>query len=154
MLCIQAVGEGDEVKVVYSAHLVTQRKVGALVESNRGTESQLRVTVGSAPEGNVPQGIHDALIEMNNKGKRIVAIPSRLGFGSRGGSDGRIPANADLVYQIEVVAVRVKKSAVAEPEEVSVSDSEASESVSVNLQKLRGSGNSSWLVIRRSARAP
>merc|ERR1711939_211259 len=85
--------------------------------------------MGAAPQGNVPQGLHDALVAMNNKGKRIVAIPSRLAFGSQGGSEGRVPPNSDLVYQIEVVAVRVKKSSNVEAqEEASASDSEASES--------------------------
>jgi hypothetical protein len=57
-----------------------------------------------AVSGVIP-GFQEALLGMKQGGKRQVIIPAALGYGPNGIS-GVIPPNADLYFDIELIAVR------------------------------------------------
>jgi FKBP-type peptidyl-prolyl cis-trans isomerase len=57
------------------------------------------------PVGSVVPGFAQALQLMKPGDRWLVYIPSELGYGARG-AGGAIPPNADLVFEIEMVAVR------------------------------------------------
>lgn len=50
-------------------------------------------------------GFEQAVYNMKVGGKRTVEIPSKLGYGAAG-SPPKIPANADLVFEITLTAVK------------------------------------------------
>jgi len=53
--------------------------------------------------GMVIQGWEQGLLGMKAGGRRLVAIPPELGYGQR--SMGKIPANATLIFDVELLSV-------------------------------------------------
>ena len=79
-----------------------------------GTESKGRQFASSAQSGGAPlvvtigrrqtlAGVEQALVGMRVGGKRRVYVPANLGYGPSGTSDGTIPPNAALVFELELV---------------------------------------------------
>lgn len=58
------------------------------------------------PVAAVVPGFSEALQLMRPGDRWLVFIPSALGYGAQGTPGGPIPPNADLVFEIEMVAVR------------------------------------------------
>lgn len=93
-----AVERGDTVSVHYRGTLTN----GTVFDSSyeRGEPIEFPVGVGM-----VIQGWDRGLIGMKEGGRYRLSIPSELGYGAHGaGSD--IPPNADLVFEVEIVAVK------------------------------------------------
>jgi peptidylprolyl isomerase len=67
---------------------------------SRGKDETLPVTVGA---GQVIAGFDQAVQGMKVGGRRMVVIPSELGYGSDG--QGPIPGNATLIFIIDLVQV-------------------------------------------------
>jgi len=67
-------------------------------------------TVGKGPATfaikNVIPGFQEAVMGMKVGGKRTVYIPAALGYGASGTVGGPVPPNADLVFDIELIAVK------------------------------------------------
>jgi FKBP-type peptidyl-prolyl cis-trans isomerase len=92
-----AAATGDIVRVHYTGWLTD----GTKFDSSRDHGGEpLRFWLG---KGNVIKGWDEGVVGMKIGGKRQLHIPSRLGYGARG--SGRIPPNADLVFDVELVAV-------------------------------------------------
>jgi FKBP-type peptidyl-prolyl cis-trans isomerase len=88
---------GDIVRVHYTGWLID----GTKFDSSRDHGGEpLRFWLG---KGNVIKGWDEGVVGMKVGGKRQLHIPARLGYGARG--TGRIPPNADLVFDVELVAV-------------------------------------------------
>jgi len=90
---------GRAVTVNYAGYLYS-----ATAPENKGTRfdaGTLPFTVGS---GVIP-GFSQGVIGMRVGGTRRVIIPPSLGYGSQG-SPPRIPGNATLVFEIELLAVQ------------------------------------------------
>jgi peptidylprolyl isomerase len=87
---------------------VALKYVGAFYETgeefdsswSRGADETLPVTVG---EGRVIPGFEQAIYGMHEGGRRIVTIPSDLGYGPQG--TGPIPGDATLVFVLDLVSV-------------------------------------------------
>lgn len=67
-------------------------------------------TVGKAPitfalKGVIP-GFQEGVMGMKVGGKRTVYIPAALGYGDSGTVGGPVPPKADLVFDIELVAIK------------------------------------------------
>jgi FKBP-type peptidyl-prolyl cis-trans isomerase len=67
---------------------------------SRGTDETLPVTVG---QGRVIPGFEEAIRGMQVGGRRMVTIPSDLGYGAAG--QGPIPGDATLVFVLDLVSV-------------------------------------------------
>ena len=99
------VGTGPEAVPGSSAEV---KYVGAFYETgeefdsswSRGTDETLPVPVGA---GRVIPGFDQAIEGMQVGGRRIVTIPSDLGYGPNG--QGPIPPDATLVFVIDLVSV-------------------------------------------------
>ncbi len=97
------VGDGAE---AVEGTTVAVKYVGALHGSgeefdsswSRGPDETLPVTVGA---GQVIPGFEQAIAGMQVGGRRMVTIPSDLGYGSRG--QGPIPGDATLVFVLDLV---------------------------------------------------
>ena len=95
---------GDTVAVIYSGKL------------ENGTEFDSNTAAGSNPfsfiigRGSVIKGWDEGLVGMKVGGKRRLSIPSAMGYRSEG-SLPRIPPNADLMFEIELLDVIKKEDA-------------------------------------------
>ena len=67
-----------------------------------GAYKPLPFTVGTK-SGMIP-GFIEGLEKMNPGDKAIIFIPSHLGYGERGMPQGKIPGNANLIFELEIVA--------------------------------------------------
>ncbi len=99
------VGDGPE---AVEGSTVALKYVGAFYETgeefdsswSRGADETLPVTLG---QGQVIPGFEQAVYGMQVGGRRIVTIPSELGYGPQG--QGPIPGDATLVFVIDLVSV-------------------------------------------------
>lgn len=84
---------------------VTVHYTGKLASNDRKFDSSVdRGEPATFPMDGVIKGFSEGLSTMKVGGKRTVFIPSGLGYGPRG--TGPIPPNADLIFELELIAVR------------------------------------------------
>ncbi|EGC34411.1 hypothetical protein DICPUDRAFT_22628, partial [Dictyostelium purpureum] len=88
---------GDRVSIKYSGWLENNNKVGSLFDSNISSEAQFRFVIG---EGKVIKGWDLGVVGMRKGIKRVLVIPSELGYGKKGHSS--IPGGSNLIFEIEV----------------------------------------------------
>jgi peptidylprolyl isomerase len=99
----QRVGEGDapakgkQVKVHYTGRLTDGKKFDSSVD--RGEPFAFTIGVGQ-----VIRGWDEGVMSMKVGGKRQLIIPADLGYGARGAPPA-IPANAELVFDVELLGV-------------------------------------------------
>ena len=94
---------GDTVKVHYVGTLTNGEEFDA--SKKHGTEP-FTFELG---KGRVIKGWDEGVAGMKEGGKRKLTIPPHLGYGARG-AGAKIPPNATLVFEVELVQV-VKKDA-------------------------------------------
>jgi len=88
---------GQEVSVHYTGHLWS----GGQFDANQPPSTPFTFTLGV---GQVIDGFDEGVSGMRIGGRRQLIIPPDLGYGSR--ATGPIPANAVLVFTIEVISVQ------------------------------------------------
>lgn len=92
---------GDIAIVHYTGWLYEFGDRGAQFDTSRnGRPFSFRI--GS---GRVIKGWDEGVAGMRVGGKRILIVPSELGYGAAGGGD-RIPPDADLIFEVELVDLR------------------------------------------------
>ncbi|HEX2477210.1 MAG TPA: FKBP-type peptidyl-prolyl cis-trans isomerase [Lacipirellulaceae bacterium] len=97
---------GNRVTVNYTGWLYNQ----AGVES-KGTQFDSSVQAGRTPlefvigGSNIIPGFQQGVVGMRIGGKRRVYMPSNLAYGSSGSQDGRIPPNAALVFELDLLTL-------------------------------------------------
>ena len=100
----QMIGEGPDVK---SGDTVSVHYKGTLVDGtqfdssyDRGAPFETQIGVGA-----VIAGWDQGIVGMKKGGKRVLKIPSQLGYGERGaGAD--IPPNSDLIFEVELLEIK------------------------------------------------
>ena len=97
------VGDGDEVKrgKNVSVHYTGWLEDGTKFDSSYDSGASYAFKLG---DGRVVQGWEIGLIGMRKGGKRQILVPPKMGYGGRG-VPGRIPKNATLLFEIELLAV-------------------------------------------------
>ena len=91
--------EGKILEVHYTGWL---KAGGAKFDSTHDSTEPLTLRLGA---GDVIKGLDEGLVGMRVGGKRRLIIPPELGFGREGGGE-RIPPDATLVYEVELLTVR------------------------------------------------
>lgn len=94
-----AVGEGDTVAVHYTGWLTD----GTKVDSSRDRGEPLVAMLGSG--GGLVAGWDEGIRGMRPGGRRTLLVPPELGYG-RAGAGGIIPADAWLVFEVELIELR------------------------------------------------
>jgi peptidylprolyl isomerase len=97
----EVVGEGDSPRMDQQ---VTVHYTGKLADNDKVFDSSVGRAPISFPMNGVIRGFSEGLATMKVGGKRTVYIPSDLGYGAAG--VGPIPPNADLIFQIELIAIK------------------------------------------------
>jgi FKBP-type peptidyl-prolyl cis-trans isomerase len=94
--------KGKQVTVHYTGWLWADNKKGAKFDSSVDRGSPFSFNLGA---GQVISGWDEGVAGMKVGGKRTLIIPAKLGYGDRG-AGGVIPPNADLVFDVELLAVK------------------------------------------------
>lgn len=90
---------GDSVTVNYTGWL---QQDGTKFDSSIDRGQTFDFTVGA---GSVIPGWDEGVVGMRVNGTRLLVIPPELGYGSTG-SGTTIPANATLVFEVQLVAIK------------------------------------------------
>jgi peptidylprolyl isomerase len=93
---------GQTAQVHYTGWLDDKGQTGTKFDSSvdRGTPFEFPVGMGY-----VIQGWDEAVADMKVGEKRRIYLPSKLGYGERG-AGGAIPPNADLIFDVELLAIK------------------------------------------------
>ncbi|KAH3732699.1 FK506-binding protein 15 [Pelomyxa schiedti] len=93
---------GDLLGIKYTGWILNpDGRLGELVETNTDQDTVYKVDLGS--DTNLP-GWNEGLIDVKRGTKRVLVMPSSLALGKAG--KGKIPPNANLVYEVEVLRVK------------------------------------------------
>ena len=99
-------GTGQEVKKgdTIEALLLGTLSAGRVFVNRQDPSRPWRVKLA---EGLEPKGLLWGIPGMKVKGKRKIYVPGELGYGERGMESGnlRIPPNAKLIYEVEVLRI-------------------------------------------------
>jgi peptidylprolyl isomerase len=90
--------QGQQVTVHYTGWLVDGKKFDSSLD--RGQPFGFAIGVGQ-----VIRGWDEGVMSMKVGGKRQLVIPAELGYGARG-AGGVIPANATLIFEVELLGVK------------------------------------------------
>ncbi len=91
--------EASHVRVHYTGWLTTGKKFDSSVDAGKPFD----FTIGN---GEVIKGWEEGVAGMRVGGKRQLRIPPNLGYGAEGTPGGPIPANATLIFDIQLLGVQ------------------------------------------------
>jgi FKBP-type peptidyl-prolyl cis-trans isomerase len=97
------IGEGKEAK---KGGTVVAHYVGTLADGTKFDSSYDRGQPATFPLTNVIEGWKEGIPGMKVGGKRKLVIPAELGYGKRGTPDGKVPPDAELIFEVELVDVK------------------------------------------------
>ena len=92
-----AARSGQKAKVHYTGWLTSGQKFDSSKDRNEPFEFMLGA-------GQVIRGWDEGVAGMKVGGKRRLTVPPSLGYGARG-AGGVIPPNAELIFDVELLAV-------------------------------------------------
>lgn len=93
--------KGDTVVMEYIGWVATKSKADPFDES-RLHDTPFEFVLG---QGEVIEGWERGIPGMKVGGKRKLTIPSDMGYGAAGGANGKIPPNAALIFEVELLDV-------------------------------------------------
>jgi FKBP-type peptidyl-prolyl cis-trans isomerase FkpA len=101
----EPIAQGQVAVVHYTGWLydamATDHK-GKEFDSSRNRGTPFRFPIGG---GQVIQGWDQGVAGMQVGGQRRLVIPASLGYGERGAGGGVIPANATLLFEVELLGI-------------------------------------------------
>ena len=97
----KAATAGEDVSVHYTGWLFYGGERGKKFDSSKDRGQPFQFALGG---GQVIKGWDEGVQGMKVGGSRTLTIPPELGYGSRG-AGGAIPANATLIFDVELLGV-------------------------------------------------
>jgi FKBP-type peptidyl-prolyl cis-trans isomerase len=97
------IGDGKEAK---KGGTVVAHYVGTLTDGTKFDSSYDRDQPATFLLTQVIQGWQEGIPGMKVGGKRKLVVPAALGYGKRGTPDGKVPPDADLIFEVELVDVK------------------------------------------------
>jgi len=94
---------GDELKLHYVGTLA---KGGVQFDSSRDRGQPFTVAIGV---GKVIRGWDEGVTRMSLGERGVLHVPAAKAYGTAGAGDGKIPPNADLDFDIELLAINGKE---------------------------------------------
>ncbi len=94
-----AASAGRSVSVHYTGWLYNDGVKGAKFDSSKDRNDPFEFDLGA---GMVIRGWDEGVQGMKEGGSRVLVIPPELGYGARG-AGGVIPANATLMFEVELL---------------------------------------------------
>ena len=91
--------EGDSILVHYTGFFPD----GRVFESTHWVETPLGVVLG---RGDIISGWEYGLLGMKVGGRRRLVIPPEFGYGRRGAGSGKVPPNAVILFDVEMLEIR------------------------------------------------
>uniref|UniRef100_T1J224 peptidylprolyl isomerase n=1 Tax=Strigamia maritima TaxID=126957 RepID=T1J224_STRMM len=116
----EAIDSEDSVEIKYSVNLITNYKLGELVDSNLSTENSLLVKINQRKQ---IKGLEDTLIGMKKGGQRLAIIPPGFGYGNKKTENSALKT-CNLLYEIHIVKVKFEKDVGSRISPISVSEGE------------------------------
>lgn len=106
-LGIKTIKEGTGDRVVKSGDTISVHYTGKLEDGTKFDSSIDRGTpfTFSIGQGQVIQGWEQGLLGMKVGKKRVLTIPSELGYGARGAGNA-IPPDATLIFDVELMSIK------------------------------------------------
>lgn len=105
---------GDTLTVDYTGWLQAKYNSEPF-DASRLHEAPFQFVLG---KGDVIEGWEQGLVGMKVGGKRRLTIPPAMGYGADGALDGRIPPNAALIFEVELLNVQGPPAATLPPSSV------------------------------------
>ena len=96
---LDSIKEGKRVKLRYKGSYLDGRIVDFTPENK-----PFEFVIGQ--EGQIIEGLRRALLGLKKGEKAKIILPSRLAFGSGGGSTGSIAPYSPLLYEVEILDVK------------------------------------------------
>ncbi len=90
---------GNTIKIHYKGYFLN----GKMFESTYDRKEPLELVVGT--QGQIIEGLENAIKLMNEGAKTKFIIPSRLAYGESGSSTGIVPPYTTVVYEIELLSL-------------------------------------------------
>ena len=94
---------GQKCVVHYTGWLWEGNRKGKQFDTSKDGGGPFEFKIGV---GGVIKGWDEGVLTMRVGGKRILIIPSSLGYGSKGTNDGVIPPDATLYFEIALLKVK------------------------------------------------
>lgn len=96
-------GPGAKTGQTVSVHYAGRLTDGTEFDNSYKRQQPIRFALGGK---RVIAGLEEGLLGMKVGGARTLIIPSELGYGKRGHPGAKIPPDATLIFDIELVAIK------------------------------------------------
>jgi FKBP-type peptidyl-prolyl cis-trans isomerases 1 len=102
-MAVRAAGTKSITAIQYTAWVYDPKAPdghGVQFATTRDTNRPYLLLLG---EGRVIRGLENGISGMRVGGKRTLIIPSKQGYGGESVAGGKVPSNADLIFDVELV---------------------------------------------------
>ncbi|KPP70019.1 FK506-binding protein 15-like, partial [Scleropages formosus] len=96
---------GDTLEVDYTGWLLQKHTVGQAFDCTISRNQPLRLRIGA---GKVIKGLEQGMLGSRKGGRRFLAVPPSLGYGSQGVLN-QVPADSTLIFETEIRQVKPAK---------------------------------------------